>query len=647
MSEATKSGARHSAKDLRLVQSIHDAALELGAAPRENTVLPVSDVTDQKALPDPESMITFGSAVKSLDDTGRIGGYLVVLGTAETPDLTGDYFTAETDFGPHDTTPVYYQHGMDPVLGKKALDPLGKLRKDDVGVWIEAQLSLRDKYQAALFGMAKSGALGWSSGTAPHLTLARKSGNASHILAWPLGLDASLTPTPAEPRTLAVSLKSLPPALSAEDLLKATGDVAMGASPDNGGSQPNAIKKEITTVAENTLTLEGVAAQVSSLAASVETFLKALKPPTPGPGVVVEGGLGAVQVVDTEKPFKSFGGFLRAVADVGQQTADQETRNRLSANQKMAVKATGLNESVGSEGGFLVVPEVSTELLRRTYDTGAILSRVSRFPIGPNSNGMTWLGVDENSRVSGSRYGGVSSAWLSEGGTLTGTKPSFKRFSMNLGKVGCLVYTTDELLADATALEAYIDEVVPQELAFRLEDAIFRGSGVGQPLGIMNATGALVTVAAEGGQAVDTINVTNVLKMRARMWAKSRANAIWLVNQDAEPQFPAMTVGNNTVYVTNLNAAPNGALLGLPIVPNEYSATIGDLGDILLVDLSQYRLIDKGGVQKAASMHVSFTTDEMVYRFVYRVDGRPIWTTALTPAQGSNTLSPYVTLAAR
>jgi len=46
-------------------------------------------------------------------------------------------------------------------------------------------------------------------------------------------------------------------------------------------------------------------------------------------------------------------------------------------------------------------------------------------------------------------------------------------------------------------------------------------------------------------------------------------------------------------------------------------------------------------------MHVKFITDEMTYRFIARNDGQPSWNAALTPKNGSNTLSPYVALAAR
>ena len=154
-----------------------------------------------------ETIVFYGGEVKALDDEGKIGGYLVRFSGPKDPDLAGDFFTKETDFGPINQSPILYHHGMDGTLKSQSLG-LGNLKIDDVGVWLEGQLELRDEYEKAIFGMAKGGKLGWSSGTASHLVEREMVGKSWHIKSWPLGLDASLTPTPCEPRTKAIPLKS-------------------------------------------------------------------------------------------------------------------------------------------------------------------------------------------------------------------------------------------------------------------------------------------------------------------------------------------------------------------------------------------------------------------------------------------------------
>jgi hypothetical protein len=69
--------------------------------------------------------------------------------------------------------------------------------------------------------------------------------------------------------------------------------------------------------------------------------------------------------------------------------------------------------------------------------------------------------------------------------------------------------------------------------------------------------------------------------------------------------------------------------------------------DIILWDPTQYVEIEKGGMQSDQSIHVRFTTNENTFRFITRVDGQPLWNSALTPFAGSNTQSPQTVLATR
>ena len=140
--------------------------------------------------------------------------------------------------------------------------------------------------------------------------------------------------------------------------------------------------------------------------------------------------------------------------------------------------------------------------------------------------------------------------------------------------------------------------------------------------------------------------------IRARRWIGGR-DYIWVYNQDVEPELDNLNIavgtGGSLVYMPpgGLSDAPYGRIKGRPAFPIEHAKTLGDVGDIMLLDLSQYQMIDKGGVQSASSIHVRFVQDEQAFRFIWRVDGQPSWQSALTPKNGSNTVSPFVALAAR
>lgn len=314
--------------------------------------------------------------------------------------------------------------------------------------------------------------------------------------------------------------------------------------------------------------------------------------------------------------------------------------------------ASGLNEGVAADGGFLVQQDFAAEMIRQMYEVGTIAGRCRRIPIGTNANSLKMNGIDETSRADGSRWGGVRAYWEGEADTATATKPKFRQMTWTLKKLLAFCYTTDELLEDTTALGAILSQAFAEEMAFKLDDAIFNGDGVGKPMGIMNAP-CLVTVAKEVGQAADTVVYENIQKMWSRMWARSRANAVWFINQDIEPQLNAMSLAVGTggvpVYMPagGLSQSPYSQLFGRPVIPVEMAATLGDTGDIVLADMSQYLLVDKGGLKQDYSIHVRFLYGEGTYRFVLRADGQPLWVSAKTPFKGSATQSPLVCIAAR
>jgi HK97 family phage major capsid protein len=341
--------------------------------------------------------------------------------------------------------------------------------------------------------------------------------------------------------------------------------------------------------------------------------------------------------------FGSFGEFLKAVV-LHERSSGRRSDPRLQA------AASGASEAVPSDGGFLVQKDFSAELLMRVYETGQIAQRVRRIPIGADSNGIKINAIDEDSRVDGSRWGGVLAYWVNEADTLTGTKPKFRRIELNLQKLIALCYSTDELLSDAAALEAVISQAFAEELTFKVEDAIINGTGAGQPLGVINS-GAVIQAAAASGSGI-RFATADVLAMYARMWARSRSSSVWLINQDVEPFLYPLTLGSGTAVILlytppGQNGNQYGMLMGRPVIPVEHCATAGTPGDVILADLSQYLLIDKGAPRQDYSIHVRFLNDEGVFRFVYRVDGQPSWKKPLTPKNGLNTLAPFITLAAR
>jgi HK97 family phage major capsid protein len=351
-------------------------------------------------------------------------------------------------------------------------------------------------------------------------------------------------------------------------------------------------------------------------------------------------------------PIKSFGEFLQAVACASSPAIARSIPGGNDLVQKLMGynAASGMSVGVPSDGGYLVRQDWTTELLGRARTEAQLLPRCKGIEIGGDFDGLEYPYIDESSRVDGSRWGGVQVFRNSEAGAVTAKQPKIGKGEIRLEEITGLCYTTGRLLRDATALNGLLGDGFTSEFAFKIDNEIIRGSGSGQCLGILNSP-ALVTQAAEGGQTATTVNVDNVLKMYARMPARLKPGAAWLIHSDVMTQLPKMVIGQMPVWVPpgGLNNLPYGLLLGKPVIEIEQASALGVVGDILFVNLNEYVVITKSGegLMADTSMHVRFLNNEMTFRWVYRINGQPAARTAITPANGSSTLSAFIALAAR
>lgn len=345
-----------------------------------------------------------------------------------------------------------------------------------------------------------------------------------------------------------------------------------------------------------------------------------------------------VTMDEADQDFANDGEFFMAVKTAALYPARSDPRLK----SRKVVDATGMSEGVPADGGYLLRPQTADGILENMYSTGEILSRVSADPVGPNSNSMTYNGIDETSRVAGSRKGGITAGWIGEGGTLTGSKPKFRQVEIKLRKEGALCYATDEQLEDIVNLESWLTRTVPDELRFVAEDAIVEGLGGAMPLGIMNSPCLISQLRVDAS----TVQFADIVAMWARRYAGVR-DYVWLVHQDVTPKLDQLVLASSTEMPTRfIDYGPDGVLRmkGCPVLEVEYAQSLGTSGDVLLASLSQYQVIEKAGIRQASSIHVAFTTDEMAFRFIYRIGGAPLWHSAVTPFHGSNTVSPFVSL---
>jgi HK97 family phage major capsid protein len=341
--------------------------------------------------------------------------------------------------------------------------------------------------------------------------------------------------------------------------------------------------------------------------------------------------------------FKNFGEFAQTVRMASRKAAPVIDERLLIQPQDAAT--TYGSEGIGADGGYLAPPDFRQELLTKVLADESLLARCMQ--INTDSNAVTFP-ANENEPWSAS---GIQAFWTGEATAPTQSKPAVRGLTVHVEKLVALVPVTDELLADASILQGFLMGFVPQKIDFQLNDAILNGSGVGKPQGILKSA-ALITVAKEAGQTAGTIQYNNATKMFARMRPANRRNAIWIANQDAEPQLAAMVVPPGTTGAQpaflpagGLSNAPFDTLLGRPIVYSEATKALGTPGDLVLADMSQYVAVVKGGgVRTDISIHLYFDQDVTAYRFVLRVGGKPWWNSTITRTGSKLSQSAYVAM---
>lgn len=328
------------------------------------------------------------------------------------------------------------------------------------------------------------------------------------------------------------------------------------------------------------------------------------------------------------------------------------TRGNIDRRLIANASSTYDNEGTGTDGGFAVPSDFCKDIQVIFEGEESLLSMTDIIETGSNN---LVVPVDETTPWQAS--GGIQAYWESEGKPATTSKPELNNNILHLDKLMALVPISEELLEDAFGLDAYLRRKAPEVINAKINDAILNGTGVGMPLGILNAQ-VTVSVAKENSQPADTLKAENLIKMWARCYGPSRRRSVWLYNQDIETQLMAAAiavknvagtenVGGFPVYLPpgGLASTPYATLFGRPMIPTQACQTLGDKGDIMLVDLKQYlTAVKTRGMRQETSIHLWFDYDIVAFKFVMRVAGQPWLSSPILPKNSINTLSPFVVL---
>lgn len=348
---------------------------------------------------------------------------------------------------------------------------------------------------------------------------------------------------------------------------------------------------------------------------------------------------------ETTGGFRNLAEFAVAVRNAqGGLGMDQRLNSITEGGERGAAPANFQQNQGGAGEGWLVPSDFRQAIWELAFDGPDLLSMVTPEPTSSNS---VKIAKDESTPWGAS---GVQAYWRAEGTQMLASKAAATGTTVELHELFAFVLATSEVLEDAARLQDRLTRQAARAIGWKASDAIAWGDGNGKPLGFMNS-GALVTVAKETGQAAASLAVKNILKMNARL-LRNGGRPVFLANSDIDPELGALTIGNVPAFLPNnqpLSSPWEGYIRGKPLLYNEHFKSLGQLGDIVLADLSGYYAATKqgGGIDFAASIHLFFDYNIQAFRWTFRFGGQPFLSAPVSPANGANTKSHFVTLEGR
>ena len=305
-----------------------------------------------------------------------------------------------------------------------------------------------------------------------------------------------------------------------------------------------------------------------------------------------------------------------------------------------------MTEGTPSDGGYLVPVQHAAQIHNVSLENELVLPRCFLQPMVSNEINLPAMDIGDHSS---NLFGGFTASYTAEAGTISEADPKVRSMTLVAKKLTGMLRFSSELSEDIPGGFDQIVNICGKGLSWYRDKSFLKGSGAGQPLGILNA-GCLVTQPKATGQAKDTITYANLTGMLSKMYAGSFKNSVWICHQTTIPQLLELSiaVGTGGSFVPVMSES-NGEfkILTRPVIFTEKTEVLGDQGDILLADLSQYIVGLRSEMRFDLSPHVAFATDEIYARLIERHDGQPLWDEALTLEDGSTEVSPFVVLAER
>jgi HK97 family phage major capsid protein len=347
----------------------------------------------------------------------------------------------------------------------------------------------------------------------------------------------------------------------------------------------------------------------------------------------------------------SFGDWLAQVGILGVASASSKAKAAAQDRLEKTYPETferkaAMGESSGVTGGYIVPPDFYTNLLAIAAEENTFRQYGFVQPMASATMQFPYLDITTAQSAGNSPFfGGVIANWTAEAQQRTETEPAFKMMELKAQELSGYSISSNIILQDAAfGLEKFLFTLFGKAVAWYEEYAFLQGNGVGKPLGILNAGATIAVTRNTPGH----FYFQDLSTMLSKLLPASYTRARWYVSPTVVADLLQLKDGANRALFVSIDQGaakpPVWKLLNLPVQITEKIPALGTKGDVMLVDPQLYVIGDRMMLEVAASEHVNFLKNQMTWRFVQRVDGRPWLDNAITLQDGTSQVSPFVIL---
>ncbi|MBK8023513.1 MAG: phage major capsid protein [Chloroflexi bacterium] len=345
--------------------------------------------------------------------------------------------------------------------------------------------------------------------------------------------------------------------------------------------------------------------------------------------------------------FARFGEFVEAVVEA-KSGGPRDPRLTWLARDPEEIKAEGgrghkaLSGTAGASGGFLMPEAFTADLQSAMLEASGVLPRVTVIPMAARTVVLPVLDFTQTLPEGEPRqFGGVQAFYQDEGAESEESEPKFREHTLTAHELTVYTEASNSLLADSgVSLEAFLNSGMGMlgALNWKVEYKIFRGTGVGQPLGILNAP-ATLPVDRAGANAV---GYADLVAMDGAALPSPRL--AWFASISLKAQLRSLKDDNDNLIWGEAAAGLPATLLGYPIFFTDKLPRLGSTGDLVLADFSYYLFGDRQAPTLDVSTEVNFRRNRTAYRLIHRHDGSPWMNAPMTLADTQTEVSPFVVL---